>query len=282
MGLKGSRCRKVVTVPSSPTLPHVSIDGDTMKMTMLHVPNRNSIFTCYLDESGTDNNCDVAVVGGLIFDVGQLFWLGLELPRVLSRHKIIPPLHMCEFGKGQKLGHLNSESRRALFEDVVRVINDNKTMSIASTLSSEDYHRAFDEITELSMYGASFLQVAMLNDTAMKQGGFKGSIKYLLDAGNPYRSDVEEAEKLLSGCQGDDRFNLVNVGFESDDDNFALQAADVVSWSVRRRLSSGLKSGFEPLEGILAYRHEELAYKEEWMVGVAERIRAKGTEPKAR
>lgn len=229
---------------------------------MLHVPNRNSIFTCYLDESGTDNNSDVAVVGGLILDMGQFYWLGQELQCVLSRHKITPPLHMCEFGKDQTLGHLNSESRRALFEDVVRVINGNKTMSIASTLGSADYHRTFDGLTKLSMYGASFVQVAMMKDAAMKKGGYKGSIKYLLDTGNPNRSDVEEAENVLSSYKGDDSFNLGSVGFESDDENPALQAADVVSCSVRRRLSSALKSGFEPLQEIFESKHEELAYKE--------------------
>jgi len=248
---------------------------------MLHVPNRNSTFTCYLDESGTDNNCDVAVVGGLILDMGQFYWLGQELQCVLSRHKITPPLHMYEFGKDQKLGHLNSESRRALFQDVARVINDNKAMSIASTLRREDYRRAFDGLTKLSMYGASFVQVAMMNDTAMKKGGYKGSIRYLLDTGNPNRSDVNDAETVLSSYKCDNGFNLESIGFESDDDNSALQAADVVSWSVRRRLSSGLKSGFEPLQEILESKHEELAYKDEWMIGVAERIRAKEAQSKA-
>ena len=232
-----------------------------MKMTMRHVPNRDSIFTCYLDESGTDNNCDVAVVGGLILDTGQFYWLGEELQSVLSRHRITPPLHMCEFGKNNRYGHLNSEARRTLFEDVARVINDNKAMSIASTLRSEDYHQAFDGLTELSMYGASFLQVAMMNDAAMKKGGFKGSINYLLDTGNPYRSDVDHAEKEMATSKGDHRFNFGSIRFESDDDNFALQAADVVSWSARRRLSSVLKSGFEPLQEILESKHEDLPTK---------------------
>jgi hypothetical protein len=51
---------KVSTVPTGLTHNGESTiyDGsNTMKMTMLHVPNRDSIFTCYLDESGTDNNC---------------------------------------------------------------------------------------------------------------------------------------------------------------------------------------------------------------------------------
>jgi hypothetical protein len=84
---------------------------------------------------------------------------------------------MYEFGRDQRFGHLSSESRRALFEDVAKVINGNKFLSVASTLSSDNYRAAFGGLTDLSMYGASFTQVAMVNDVAMRKGDYKGALR---------------------------------------------------------------------------------------------------------
>jgi hypothetical protein len=53
-----------------------------------------------------------------------------------------------------KYKNVRSEERRALFRDVVKAINGNKTFSITATLNSEQYRKAFAGIAELSMYGA--------------------------------------------------------------------------------------------------------------------------------
>jgi hypothetical protein len=64
---------------------------------------------------------------------------------------------------------------------------------------------------------------------------------------------------------------LGTIGFDSDDDISALQAADVVSWSVRRKLASELKSGFEPLaELFIGGYHLEIEYKEDTMKMIAD------------
>jgi hypothetical protein len=245
-----------------------------MKMTMLHVPNRDGTFTCYLDESDTDNSGSVAVVGGLILDMGQLFWFGEEWKKILSRHSV-PLLHMCEFGKNRSLGHLDSEERRSLFTDVVRVINDNKTYSVASVLTSEEYRRTFDGVSTLSMYGASFVQLGMVNGVNAQKGGYKRPINYVLDDGNAHKNDVKQAHGYFQDTDAKSPLNVGTLQFDLDHNHAALQGADVVSWTVRRRLSQGLRSGFEPLEELRQAKHLELHYKEEWMVGVAERIREK-------
>jgi hypothetical protein len=68
---------------------------------------------------------------------------------------------------------------------------------------------------------------------------------------------------------------VTRIEFQSDDDVNALQAADVLSWAVRRDLSGGsFEHGFEPIRDLFEELHLNFEYKEEWMLGVAERIRA--------
>jgi hypothetical protein len=182
---------------------------------------------------------------------------------------------MMEFGNHGTLAGLRSVGRRALFSDLARIINDNKLYSVASSLSSEKYNVAFDGLTELSMYGASFIQVAMINGTGMRLGGSKEPIRYRLDDGNSYAAQIVEGHVFLTENEREHPLNMGDLHFDSDDNSAALQAADVVAWSVRRKLASTLKSGFEPLEELFNGEHVEIEYREDWMNGVANTIRAK-------
>jgi hypothetical protein len=235
-----------------------------------------SVFTCYLDESGTDqNDSQIAVVGGLLLKMSESYWLGEALRRCLSKHNIPLPLHMREFGNRGKMCDVRSEGRRAFFSDLVGVINDNKTYSVASALSCEKYKQAFDGLTEVSMYGASFVQVAMINGIQLRNGGSKDPVRYRLDAGNHYREQIVEGHAVLLANEEQHPLNIGSLEFDSDDDVAALQAADVIAWAVRRKLASTLKSGFEPLEELFDDYHVEVEYNEDWMKGVANTIRSK-------
>jgi hypothetical protein len=231
------------------------------------------LFTCYLDESGTDSNSQIAVLGGLILNMSQFFWLDVEWRKHLDFHRIPWPLHMKEFGEHGKLKHITASGRSTLFADLVRTINDNKSMSVASTLNTEQYRRVFDGVNKLSMYGASFMQLAILNGIGAEQGGFKGRIAYVLDTGNHLRPEVAVAHSVAN--EGERPLNAGMVTFDSDDNVCALQAADVISWSVRRRMASKLKSGFEPLADLFDEKHIELEYKDNWMADVADMHRIK-------
>jgi Protein of unknown function (DUF3800) len=243
-----------------------------MIMTMRHRPNRDSLFTCFLDESGTDNNSEVAVVGGLVLDITQLYWFDQEWLKVLAAHKIDPPLHMCEFGEGRRLGHLRSEARRALFVDVVKTINSNKSFSIAAWITSDEYRSVFDGVSSFSMYAAAFAQLMMAIGIGTKTNNFKTPVRYMLDDGNAYKMEAENAHAFMERIP--DAENPVGeLKFDLDHNLSALQAADVVSWTVRRRRVAKLKSGFEPLEELCTEMHDEIPYKKEWMETVAQTLR---------
>jgi hypothetical protein len=110
---------------------------------------------CYIDESGTDSNLPIAVVAGLLLDGKGYFWLSQEWQKFLDRHGITGPIHMREFTPNGRFKELSHDDRRALFADLVKAINDNKLMSIAATLTADQYRQHFKGVTRLSMYAAA-------------------------------------------------------------------------------------------------------------------------------
>jgi len=103
------------------------------------------------------------------------------------------------------------------------------------------------------IYAACFTQAALANDVLAIRNGYAGAIDYLLDDGNAYKADIEEGYRELR----------------------ALQAADMISWTVRRTSDGRLPLGFEPLADLLAQYHFVAPYKEQWMQSVAENLRQK-------
>jgi hypothetical protein len=112
-------------------------------------------------------------------------------------------------------------------------------------------------------------QAVMINDILAPKSGYHSSISYVLDDGNRYKQDIRDVDAVLR-CHG---VNIRKVGFEVDDSNSALQAADMVSWTVRKLLSGKLPSGFEPLSDLFDQHHTEVPYEEEWMQSVADKLR---------
>src|ERR1035438_673833 len=123
-----------------------------------------SALAFYADESGTDSNSPIAVVGGLLLRPRDFFWLDVEWKRVQSKHGIKDPIHMREFTPHGVFRGISADARRCLFADLVCIVNEHKCASVAATLASEAYLRVFKGLTKLSMYGACFAQLAMMND----------------------------------------------------------------------------------------------------------------------
>jgi len=115
----------------------------------------------------------------------------------------------------------------------------------------------------------------MITDIYARKNDFHEPIPYVLDDGNSYKKDIVEAKVTLASRLP----SLKTIEFCSDTSLCALQAADVVTWSVRRQLAGRFPSGFEPLQRLFDEHHLDLKYKEEWMVGVADSMRkAEGSE----
>ncbi len=227
---------------------------------------------CYIDESGADSNLPTAVAAGLLLDFGRSFWLGQEWRKTLDRHKVTGPIHMREFTPHGRFKDLSHNSRRALFADLVWTINDNKLMSVAGTLTADEYRKQFAGLEYLSMYAACFCNVAMYFGAALeKAGNRRWPLSFTLDEGNKYRQQIIDGKPIILKALP----RVSKICFESDDNVAALQAADVLSWCVRRDSSGGsFAHGFEPLKDLLDQLHSTIDYKPEWMKDVAEKIRS--------
>ena len=70
--------------------------------------------------------------------------------------------------------------------------------------------------------------------------------------------------------------NLGSLSFTTDSLN-ALQAADVISWSVRRNLTKGLIGDFEPLLGLFDIRHWSQPVADAVMAELARKLDGKIT-----
>ena len=233
-----------------------------------------------MDESGTDSSSAVAVVAGVVVNMKYSYWLQQDWLACLARHSIASPFHMRECGK-DRLRKLYGNTLKRVLSELVPIANEHKMLSVASTLTSDDYRRSFDGTTELSMYGASFAQVVMINGVKSLQDGYTDKIRYVLDEGNIYRPQVEQAHDFLMSMEHRSPLNLGDLRFESDTEYCALQAADLVSWSVRRKLTTKLKEEHAPLEELFDSRHVQVNYEREWMDGVACNLRERYGHGKA-
>src|SRR5215831_3601882 len=86
-----------------------------------------AIVSFWLDESGTDDLAPTAVVGGLLLSKSYFIRFNDAWAAILEKHSIAPPLHMKDFRRPNgRLADIKNQQRRALFTDVVSVINEHK------------------------------------------------------------------------------------------------------------------------------------------------------------
>ncbi len=194
----------------------------------------------------------------------------------------LPLIHMNEFGEHSRLGTFRSEERRALFTDLVNIINDNKHFSIAAALSTADYDKHFEGVFDkkkvMGVYGACFLLLCAVQGKYLQSVNYRDTVPFVLDAGNPYKRHVSDAHSAIVDIAEGYANECRNSRLCFDDSTCALQAADIIAWSVRRRLTGApLKSGFEPISDVLNYEHIEETFHSQFMIDIADRIRFRQT-----
>jgi hypothetical protein len=245
-----------------------------------------SVVTLYLDESATDDNAPLAVVGGLLLNKSRFEAFDRAFPEVLKRHRVPGPLHMKDFRRPDgRLADITNDTRRLLFTDVVQLINECKLYSLAATLSTASYKKHFEARFRkegMGLYGACFIICAEINHQLAKHNGYDERIPILMDSGNPYADHVRGAHAELL----EERWKEMRVGsLTLDDDKLwtPLQAADVIAWASSVREQTGtFNNGYEPLMDLFDEAHEQHQYPEGALETLAANIqerRDKGTFP---
>jgi hypothetical protein len=94
---------------------------------------------------------------------------------------------------------------------------------------------------------------AVLANSAIAQKAPLGSFAYIVDHGCAFPEQLLDAHRAIVNAERQTDFRrTAGMGFDTDDRVPALQAADVIAWSARRREAGKLTEEFEPLNEVLA------------------------------
>jgi len=233
---------------------------------------------CYLDESATEGDTPVAVVAGVVLEMDRFAWLDIAWQRAIIKHQAEPYIHMKDFAQHGRFKGWSARARTALFTDLAEIIMEHKRYSIAARLMPSEYNRhfsAFPPDRKLSIYSMCFLMLAMVQGRYAENSKYKDKIPFLMDDGNKYWAEVKHAHNFLANAfQEIYPVHVGSLSFGDDKEVRALQAADVIAWTVRRKISGGaFTNGFEPLLDVLGETHLEHPVEEAWMAEIAGEIR---------
>jgi hypothetical protein len=232
-------------------------------------PERQTlILRCYLDESGTHEGSPQAIVAGLLMQHYEFLLFDVVWNGLLLRHNIQPPLHMKEFGPHGRHHHLKYPERVALFSDISGLINCYKAASVAATLSHSQYKAILhpDIQKQMSMYGLCFMLCVHMVHLKAEYKPYHNNIAYLVEAGNEYSTHITHCYNAMIEMQKQGEPLHVGTLTFADKNISALQAADVIAWAVRRRVSEiSIGKGFQPISKIFDENHTEFLWKDSYL-----------------
>jgi len=226
---------------------------------MMHHSNdplrRSFPAACYLDDSGTHENSRLAVIGGPVMVKEQFTAFHLGWDTVLSRHEITETIHMREFTKPEgKFAYLTEDQRRALFSDLVHEIKQNTANSVSASVLEQDFEEFFPRAKFKRLFGPAplaFIWCIVINLTLAENAPSMPKVSYLVaESDNP--AQMLEAHAFMRDYaeSREDGGELIgSIAFDTPANVYALQAADMIAWSNRRKqLKIPFDRGFEPLE----------------------------------
>jgi hypothetical protein len=110
----------------------------------------------------------------------------------------------------------------------------------------------------VSPYCSAFLHLARFNSITAELNGNPDRIAYLVDEGSAFAEQIRLGHALVKAWEHSHGSLVIRTGalaFDSDDNVSALQAADLIAWSARRKFSGdGLTAEFSPLNEALRER----------------------------
>jgi hypothetical protein len=162
---------------------------------------------------------------------------------------------MREFtGKGERLAYLSDGKRSALFADLVEAINRNKLHSVSASVLEQDFKEFFPNSKFKGLFGQAPLALIwcmVQNIILAEKAGSLPKIAYLV-ANSDDSAQLLEAHSLLRECvetRPHENEHIGSLSFDSPKNVYALQAADMIAWSNRRKkLGEPFTQGFQPLE----------------------------------
>lgn len=234
-------------------------------------PDRATMaLTSYYDDSGTDDGSPITAIGGPVMSRDAFIAFDRRWSQLLDLYRVPQPLHMTDFVRpyGKHVG-MHKEMKIALFSEAAGIINDHKLFSVSIGIPQADFKLTLPKDVRkhlLSPYALAFFCAVLITQGVCKNSVMARCevISYLVDDGSSCKSQLKDAHTWIVNSEkskGQPR-NTGAMAFDTDDRVSALQAADMIAWSARRREIDGqLKDEFEPLAAVLAQegRHQHIS-----------------------
>jgi hypothetical protein len=210
---------------------------------------------CYCDDSGSHEESRVAVVGSILLSKEGFIKLDGAWSKLINEFKI-EGIHMRDFvrphGRYVTMPH---EMKYALFASVARAIILNRIYSVTASVPHADFKALLSPKIYRHVMGAysmAFFATVLTNGTLAHVRHYNGRIGYLVDKGaSNHHAQIDAAHTVVLGWEKhadeDSRYTGV-LAFDLDDNNNALQAADVIAWTYHRKKELlGFGGEFAPL-----------------------------------
>lgn len=222
---------------------------------------------CYLDESGIDQHNPHAVVAGIVLRQERWIRFDSDWNDILAKFKIDGPIHMKEFGKHGRHGHLDYPTRSELFTELAYVINRYKIHSVAVTLDHEQYNKKLcdKKKKEVSLYALCFMLCAHQCFAMAQFNHYYGRMAFLIEEGNEFAEHVRRAHAGMIQMRKEGRIYISDGSLTFEPKELSpLQAADIIAWGVRRKISNiMIIKGMEPINKIFEDKHIQNQYTED-------------------
>jgi hypothetical protein len=228
-------------------------------------PQRQSLaVTCYCDDSGSHEESQVAVVGGVLMNKPSFLNFDRAWERMLHDFRI-EGIHMRDFIRPHgRYVTMPLEMKIALFTSVAKAINKHKIYSVSVGIPQADFKSLLSmEVYRKLMgpYALAFLVTALINCGMAEALNYDNRIAYLTDKGsNHHHEQMNAAHTVLLGWEKKRGVKQSRIGpltQDTDENNNALQGSDAIAWIYHRILESpdhespDLAAEFAPLLDVL-------------------------------
>jgi hypothetical protein len=250
-----------VSLPLTDIQPDVGY-LDNLWWSLHHSESKDRVvlgLTSYFDDSGSDGPSPITAIGGPAMSRIQFRAFKTRWDKLLFEHRIPQPLKMAHFVRpnGKHIG-MRKEMKLSLFRGVSNLINSHKLYSLSISIPQVDFRSVLSpEIckTVAGPYSLAFICGAIMHRILGRSTNSQTVVSYVIDSGSAYPEQLVAAHLAITNLErrnNDFRYTGA-LAFDTDDRVPALQAADVISWSARRRQIDGnLRDEFAPLLEVLS------------------------------
>jgi hypothetical protein len=186
---------------------------------------------------------------------------GLDASSMLDSYRL-SGLHMKDFvrPRGKNIG-LYPEFKVAIFSEAVKIIT-RKHYSLSVSVRNAEFQRAIT--TEfyrkyVGAYTACFITLAMMNAKIANDNNYPDKVAYVVDQGSPFAEQLRVGHLMVAAYENSHGPKVRTGGlmFADDVDISALQGADLIAWTVGRKVSGdGIRDEFVPLLNIFEKRFD--------------------------